>query len=245
MAASRKWICVRLATYENEEEGALIQSFFRGRQGTLENTVVVLLDPDGEPLTRAGRGPGWLIGEGRGPDAVPGEGAAERLASYLDEHARPYEDRPLPGSLPLSLDFRRALNVASCDSRPLLVARAAAEEDLAALEQRLAALAWRDDSIGRFQFALVRDADALEALEGVPEHEGVYAVQPDRFGVAGTVLGAVRADASDEDWEALLAETLEAFTMPQKDARSHISRGRQQGVRWISEMPVTDPGARR
>ena len=58
IAASRNFICVRLATYESEDEAAYLRSFAAGRSGQLENTVFCILSPDGEEkLIRAARGP--------------------------------------------------------------------------------------------------------------------------------------------------------------------------------------------
>lgn len=68
VAASRGWICVRLATYESKEEGKFLESIFTGRSGLLENTTFALLGPDGKKrLSRAGRGPQHLFGGRRGP----------------------------------------------------------------------------------------------------------------------------------------------------------------------------------
>lgn len=53
---------MRLATYENKEEGAFLESVFTGRSGKLENTVFALLEPDGKTrLSRAGRGPHRIL----------------------------------------------------------------------------------------------------------------------------------------------------------------------------------------
>ena len=38
--ASRDFVCIRLATYENAEEAKILKSIFTGRSGALENTVV-------------------------------------------------------------------------------------------------------------------------------------------------------------------------------------------------------------
>ena len=54
--ASRKFVCVRLATYEDAVEGKLLEGIYRGRSGQLENTVFVMLAPDGKTrLSASGR----------------------------------------------------------------------------------------------------------------------------------------------------------------------------------------------
>ena len=68
IAASRKFVCVRLATYESKEEADLLTDIFVGRSGELENTTFVILAPDGKKrLTRAGRGPMFAF---RGSDGA-------------------------------------------------------------------------------------------------------------------------------------------------------------------------------
>ncbi|MAJ27934.1 hypothetical protein CBD41_00845, partial [bacterium TMED181] len=55
---SRKFVCARLSTYEDHAEGELLKKLFRGRSGELENTVFVILAPDGKTrLSKSGRSP--------------------------------------------------------------------------------------------------------------------------------------------------------------------------------------------
>src|SRR5262245_12662671 len=56
IAASRKFVCIRLASYENEQENKFCESLFLGRSGEVENTTFAILGPDGKQrLSRAGR----------------------------------------------------------------------------------------------------------------------------------------------------------------------------------------------
>ena len=67
ISASRKFVCIRLATYENAEENEVLKGFF-ARGGNLENTVFTLLTPDGKTkLVTAGRSPVWAFGGVSGP----------------------------------------------------------------------------------------------------------------------------------------------------------------------------------
>ena len=62
IAASRRFVCIRLATYEDKEEADYLVQVFRGRLGTLENTVFAILSPDGKKyLARPGRGPNFAF----------------------------------------------------------------------------------------------------------------------------------------------------------------------------------------
>ena len=75
--ASRDFVCIRPTTYESAEEAKVLESFFSGRSGQLENTVFVMLAPDGKTkLTRSGRSPQHIFGD------------AERLAEFMDDFAR-------------------------------------------------------------------------------------------------------------------------------------------------------------
>ena len=63
VAASRDWVCVRLATYEDESEYEVLSDWFGDR--AVANTVFKLLAPDGEtPLSLTTRGPSMLLGSG-------------------------------------------------------------------------------------------------------------------------------------------------------------------------------------
>ena len=53
--ASRNFVCVRIDSYESEENQKIVRSHLGGR---FENTAFCVLAPDGEErLTRSGRGP--------------------------------------------------------------------------------------------------------------------------------------------------------------------------------------------
>ena len=58
IAASRSFVCVRLATYEDETEAVFLKAFTSTKSGELENSVFGILAPDGQQkLIRSGRGP--------------------------------------------------------------------------------------------------------------------------------------------------------------------------------------------
>ena len=52
VAASRKFVCIRLSTYEDAEEAEFLRSIYVGRSGDLENTVFAILSPDGKRTPR-------------------------------------------------------------------------------------------------------------------------------------------------------------------------------------------------
>src|SRR6476660_4952834 len=66
VAASRQFVCVRLATYEDPTEASWLKDFTRTGSGQLENTVFGILAPDGvKKLVRSSRGVDHLYS---GPD---------------------------------------------------------------------------------------------------------------------------------------------------------------------------------
>ena len=55
VAASRKFVCIRLATYESRAEAKFMETIFLGKGGALANTVFCILAPDGKKkLVRPG-----------------------------------------------------------------------------------------------------------------------------------------------------------------------------------------------
>ena len=253
VAASRDWICVRLATYENKLEGDFLTSIFTGRSGLLENTTFALLGPDGSTrLSRAGRGPQHLEGGRRGPPRRgPSGGGSEgvnqeeaaALAGLLKRKAADYRRTRKIEALPQALDLRRALNVAACDNQPLIVAYGKSKATRAAMEKTLATLAWSDAFVGRLQYSVVSEAKDLSILEKHPKSEGIVFVQPDRFGLTGIVRERASPKADAAALTALFHKGLRGFQTFEKDTRDQKRAARREGIEpWESEIPVTDPG---
>lgn len=235
ITASRDFVCVRPASYESESEAEVLTGFFRGRSGVLENTVFSLVAPDGETkLTRAGRSPSMVWDE-------PGEmaDAMERLAKRY-----PATSAEEPAPLPTYANVRLALNVASCDSRPLVVIAVEDEQARTRLVERLAKLAWTEDFVGRLQYAVTASLADLEAIDDAPKEGGVLFVEADDYGLEGTARLAAKPDAKLDSLTALLREGLERFTPKTKDPRQHVRQAQRKGIRWESELPVTDPDER-
>lgn len=215
IAASRNWICIRLATYESAKEAMLLEGIFRGRSGQLENTVFALLSPDASQLLApAGRDPGRLYAD------------AAAMADSLNSLAVSYPGRSTATSeLPRLADLRLGLNVAACDGVPLVVVTSVAAE------ARLAPAAWSAENLGRAVY--VRDA-----LQGYPD--GAYLMVPDSFGLKAERVVPLAADIS----AAGLSKQLAPWREPPKDTRAHMQEGHARGIRWETKVPVTDPGGR-
>src|SRR6266516_6611835 len=108
--ASRDFVCIRLATYEDKEEAEYLVQVFRGRLGTLENTVFAILSPDAKQyLARPGRGPNFAFAD------------SKDMATKMRQMSAKYTATETARALPAMKDFRVALNVAACDNMPLAV----------------------------------------------------------------------------------------------------------------------------
>lgn len=243
VAASRRYVCIRLATYESEAEARVLASFFTGRTGEVENTTFALVAPDGKTLlTRAGRSPDWAF------RADDDGSAAEVMAREMERMAAPYEKKgaKAPAALPVAADLRRGVNIAACDLRPLTVVWGPAGKERDALVERAARLAWSDDFIGRTEWAVAGGDPDVEGklLSGESGKAGLLVLQPDTYGTGAKVLARVAADASDEELAKVLKAGLAKFRAGKKDPAKHIREGERAGKRWEGEIPVTDPAER-
>src|SRR5690349_8670427 len=109
IAASRAFVCVRLTTYEDKEEGEFLKSFRVTRSGEVENTVATVLSPDGKrQLARASRGAGQTFGN------------AARMAETMTRIAGEFAAKNVgsPPELPKVATVRLAVDVAACDNQP-------------------------------------------------------------------------------------------------------------------------------
>lgn len=223
--ATRSFICIRPATYENAAEAKYLEGVFKGRAGTLENTVFALMTPDGtQYLTRTGRSPNFVWRD------------AASMAKGLKELAARYPAKGAPLALPTLHDFRLALNVASCDSMPLLTAVGPKET----AEVTLARLAWHPELLGKWAYAPVPTENELAAA-GLSLKPGILALEPDTYGQKATVLSQWPLDTPLPALLAGLKEAQKRHKGEGKDPRQHIRQGERLGVLWKSLLPNTDP----
>ncbi len=234
--ASRDFVCIRLATYEDAEEAEFLKQVFTGSSGELENTVFCLLSPDGkEKLSRAGRGPQMAFGR------------PQQLASAMKRIAEGYEPNASTAApaLPQMKNVRLALNVAECDALPLVVCLAENDQQLQSLQTNLAPLAFSTDLAGRFAYASSQDPAELRMISGKKPHHGYLIVTPGEFGIDGQLQQSIAADAAAGELESALRSFADQYQRPPRDHHQHVRTGQQQGVDWKTEIPVTDPMANR
>lgn len=236
--ASRKFVCIRLATYESQEEADFMKSVYLDRSGVLKNTTWAILSPDGkEKLTRAGRGP---FHEYRN---------AAHMAAGMNEIASSYkvssEDDGSDTQLPYAESVDIGLNIAAADILPMVVVLSSDESKGKALEEKLLPLAWKDDSIkGQFAYAKTSKATDLAALTGIEGEQdklnSILIVEPGQFGLSGKVLHQFDIEVSNEDLKSKLVDTIMTCERVTKDHDSHVNLGIKLGVDWKSEIPETD-----
>jgi hypothetical protein len=230
IAASRPFICVRLATYEDLAEGNMLKALVPTRSGELENSVFALLGPDSrEKLVRPGRSMRQVYG------------TAQQMAEGLRKIAERYASRELPRTLPLVTNVRLALDVAAADNRPLVILRGSLTDTQQTIRQHLAALAWQPEFLGQFIYVHTETDQSLEMIGNFPRSAGMLIVKPSEFGVAGEVLVQLGGNSSQDATADALRQALERFSPAPKQFSSHVRSGKQQGMFWKTQIPVTDP----
>ena len=239
--ASRKFVCVRLESYESEEHQKMVRSFLGGR---FENTAFCLLAPDGkERLSRTGRAPAMAFGIRRGPLAPGGESEVGATIAEMEKIAKRF---PAKGAAdtPVVQDFhsfKQSLNVAAGDQRLLLYV-AVPEEQQDALKPQLSQVFGDGAIIGRFHcdfFSEGADGSWREVIDGEKSDSGLFIVQSDKFGQSGTVIGQLPPGAGAAEIKAALLEANKEFakTEARKVYSEHVADGRREGIEFENVMP--------
>lgn len=221
---------MRPATYESAEEAKVLSHWFSGRDGDLENTTFVLLDPSGQrALSRGGRSPGMVFGD------------KENFIAKLNEQAGKFKPNKADASLPTVTDLRLGLNIAASDGLPLV---AIVEEDARKRDQLQVALAeaYAKESIaGQAHFVVLHHDAALAAWEGYASGKSMYILQPDTFARSAKVV--VAFSAGEKKLAAKLEAALSTGRIDKASHRDHVRQGRRAGIGWKSAIPVSDGAA--
>ncbi len=228
IATLRNFVCVRPLTYENQAESDYLRKIFAPR-GFLENTVFTIMDPEAKK---------YLARPGRGADTLYGDPSDKEfsLPKSLAAVAKPFQSIAPLQAFPSSGNTRYGLNVAACDYRPLALV-VGTDEERKTLKSQVAKLAWSEKYWGVFTYAESKPDD-LSQISGAPSKSGIYFVQPDEYGVKGTVLGFTD---SNEQLETVMREALNKYK-PRVvgDHRGHLTNGVKKGIRWKSAIPCED-----
>lgn len=230
IAASRNFVCIRLATYEDPRESELLRTLFIGRSGDVENTTFAILSPDGtQRLTRPHRTTDNVFrNAGQMADAMSRIGGDYETARK--------EERP---QLPTVANVRLAVNVAACDNQPLVVLCERDPHKLRELEERVRELAWSDEFLGRLLYVVTGDSHDLESIDGVQHGNALFVVQSEEYGRTGTVLAQCDSEASFSQLAGTLRSALGLHERVTKSER-HVHEGHRAGIFWTPATPVTD-----
>lgn len=224
---------MRPQTYEDVAEAEFLNGLYLSRDKTAVNTVFCVLEPDGKSrLTRAARSPLQQFSD---PAA---------FATFLNKTFEPYAGEAKPiAALPVVDSLALGINVASCDSAPLVVLRAENQDELAGLEAKVTALAWAPEHLARQHF-VVLSADA-EIPEGLELEPGLNVLESGAFGLTAKLLAHAPADADATELAAALELGRAAHDPAPKEQREHTRNARKLGIEWESEIPVPDSGSKR
>jgi len=221
--ASRDFVCIRLATYEDSEEAKFLEELY-GR--TLANTLVALLDSDGKTqLSRPGR------------HAMFSSRTMKQLLTdkYQAAGKQRWRNKDLPEMKSVSL----AINVASCDYIPVVLAVGKDAQDLEILRKQLLPVAWQEELGGQFVFASATEDMKLRNVQGLKSNakRGIHVLAPEAYGLYGRVVASLEPGNMDLD---VFRKAIMEYKPPAKNHRTHTSFGVQMGFRWDTETPVTD-----
>ena len=243
IAASRKFVCIRLATYENADENEVLKGVF-APGGVLQNTVFALMSPDGRTsLVRAGRSPAWAFGGqvGRGIHQQPPE-VIGKMAQTMEAIALAYpgKDKPV-GRVPLPYlaDIKLALNIAAADRLPLVAVFGNAAQRKQ-MEQQLEPMAWADEFLGRALYVPVTQLGEFKAITGLKTQAGYVVIQPDIFGLKGKVIQEISLLTTAAQLKQSLYKAVGRHQPSTLTYEQHRSQGAAAGQRWQSKTPNTD-----
>ena len=242
IAASRHFVCIRLATYEDAEENKLLTSIF-SRGGVLENTVFTILSPDGqETLVTPGRSPVWAFGGVNGPgiNAQPSE-SIKKMADTMEAIALAYPGNPQATSdqagLPYLADLRLALNVSAADRTPLTAVFSTDPSQLTQMTQNLADVAWSESIIGKSQYVLSKNPADFKSIKHFNADSGFIIIQPGTFGLTGEVITVIDAATNPRDLAKALPQALAKHKPSELTYDEHRREGARVGARWQSKTP--------
>jgi len=236
IAASRDFVCIRLATYEDEAEADFLRTIYVNRSGELDNTVFVLLSPDTKrDLSRAGRGPQF---EFHSPSRLATE--MKEIASQFPTKKRQSDSVPI---LPQLKNIRLGINVSSCDGLPAVICYGENESQINGMKNKLSPLAFADSLAGKFVYASTSDKSELATVAKFKGETGFLIVKPGDYGVDGELVKVIDANADADELQSALVNYANGTGRVDKNHRSHVRDGLEKGMNWETAIPVTDPGS--
>ena len=238
MEASRKFVCVRLATYENQAEADFNKKVHIGKSGFVENSTFGILSPDGKKkLTRTGRAPFY---EYRNANAMA-KGMNKIASEYKVADDTVFSDPTLPYIAELDL----AINVAAADQLPLVIVVGNDPVKTQELEAKLLPLAWSNTFAGQFDYVAADGEDDFKPVLGIEGDlktmNSLLIIEPGKFGLTATVLAQLDASASAQQIEKALSNAITGMERPYRNHRAHVKKGIELGVEWDTKTPHHRP----
>lgn len=153
--------------------------------------------------------------------------------SYPNARQARWSDPAIPTIKSLDL----ALNVASCDYTPVILAVARDEQRMDELQKELFEIAWNSKLAGQFAFAISTGGSELKSVLDVDQREGLFVLAPDAYGLSAKIVHEF--EKAETEIEKLL-QIARDYTPAAKNHGSHVRMGVAMGLKWNTEIPVTD-----
>jgi len=229
--ATRDFVCIRTATYEDKQEATFLEWAFVGNTGgSLRNFGYCILSPDGKTkLRRSTRGPNFLYAN------------SNAMAADLRHISAQYTGRTTTssnGSVPQMKSVRLGINVASCDGLPSVVVFGKDQTEVNSLNQKLSGVIWGEQLAGKFIYASTTNSSDLKSVPGAGFQSGILVIKPDTFGIKGQLITIISPEVSDEQLQQALLNAANTFTRISKTHGLHVRNGQQTGTLWKTEVPV-------
>ena len=242
---AQKFVCIRLTSYESQSEAAFIEKL----RGNPMNTAFAILTPQGEPALK-------VQGLGRGPSELFSDTAD--MVKQMNEVAAKYvaTDAAQTPMLPVTLSAKLGLAVASADLQPLVLVVASDPAARAALEAKVAKLAWSKDFQGFFTYANAANTKALvltsatnngaantssgnAANTSVITKDSVLIIEPDLFGAAGKIVAQISAGDVDTQLTSAMKSARTNHVRMEKSREQLKRLALAQGIYFETGIPVS------
>ena len=242
--ASRKFVCIRIETYENKESEAKVRELLNGR---FANTAFCVFDPQGErQLSRSGRSPSQGLAKRRGVEGASDEAVIENMNRIAAQF--PPKGKAVDAVLQDFLTFRQALNVASADQRLLLFVNVKPDSRSsvdASLKKVFADL----EIIGKFHLNFADpsvDQDWGKEIKDANEKPGLVIIRAGEYGIDGSVIMQLPVDSSAKNIKSALLAANQKFAKAEdrKEYATHVRQGRRKGIYFENEIPYGEDRTR-
>ncbi len=227
--ASRDFVCIRTATYEDKKESEFLKQALFGGGDDLRNFGFSILSPDGsKALKQSRRGPNFLY-----RDADEMHADLRRIASgYTKTKSTDVQ------GLPQMKSVRLGLNVASCDGLPCIVVYGKNERELDQWSKTLDEVVWDDALMGKFIYASTTKRTDLKSVSGATPKSGILVIAPNQYGTEGTLIEAIDGKLTGDTLKQKLVSLADSYKRTSKAHGSHVRYGKRDGINWETEVPV-------